>query len=141
MCSRDFCTTRKLSRTEHTDGRTDRPVHRTQSKINRKHMMSAQLALEPNQVYTFKMNSGEEMVAKVKQSGGDWIVLEEPVSIAPGPQGMGLIPSLFTADPKEEIRLNTNSISLVSKTDDSVRMKYIEATTGIKVPEKRLILG
>jgi hypothetical protein len=100
-----------------------------------------QIALEPNQVYTFKMNSGEEMVAKVKMSGSDWITLEEPVSIAPGPQGMGLVPSLFTADPKEEIQLNTNSVSLVSKTDDSVKMKYLEATTGIKVPEKKLILG
>jgi len=99
------------------------------------------IELELNQVYTFKMNSGEEMVAKVKQSGGDWITLEEPVSIAPGPQGMGLVPSLFTADPKEEIRLNTNSVALVSKTDDSVKMKYLEATTGIKVPEKKLILG
>lgn len=100
-----------------------------------------QIALEHNQVYTFKMNSGEEMVAKVKQSGGDWITLEEPVSIAPGPQGMGLVPSLFTADPKEDIKLNINSVSLVSKTDDSVKMKYLEATTGIKVPEKKLILG
>lgn len=100
-----------------------------------------QIALEHNQVYTFKMNSGEEMVAKVLMSGGDWITLEEPVSIAPGPQGMGLVPSLFTADPKEEIRLNTSSVSLVSKTDDSVKMKYLEATTGIKVPEKKLILG
>ena len=100
-----------------------------------------QIALKPDTVYTFKMNSGEEMVAKVKQSGGDWLVLEEPVSIAPGPQGMGLVPSLFTADPKEEIRLNTNSVSLVSRTDDSVKMKYLEATTGIKVPEKKLILG
>ena len=100
-----------------------------------------QLALEHNQVYTFKMNSGEEMVAKVKHSGGDWLILEEPVSIAPGPQGMGLVPSLFTADPKEEIRLNTNSVSLVSKTDDSVKMKYLEATTGIKVPDKKIVLG
>lgn len=100
-----------------------------------------QIALEHNQVYTFKMNSGEEMVAKVKQSGGDWITVEEPVSIAPGPQGMGLVPSLFTADPKEEIRLNTNSVSLVSKTDDSVKMKYLEATTGIKVPDKKIVMG
>ena len=100
-----------------------------------------QLALQTNEVYTFKMNSGEEMVAKVKQAGGDWLILEEPVSIAPGPQGMGLVPSLFTADPKEEIQLNTNSVSLVSKTDDSVKLKYLEATTGIKVPDKKLILG
>ncbi len=100
-----------------------------------------QIALETDQVYTFKMNSGEEMVAKVRHSGGDWIVLEEPVSIAPGPQGMGLVPSLFTADPREEIKLNTNSVSLVSKTDDSVKMKYLEATTGIKVPEKKILVG
>jgi len=99
------------------------------------------LVIETNEVYTFKMNSGEEMVAKVKQAGGDWLVLEEPVSIAPGPQGMGLVPSLFTADPKEKIQLNTNSVSLVSKTDDSVKLKYLEATTGIKVPDKKLILG
>ena len=100
-----------------------------------------QLALQTGSVYTFKLNSGEEMVAKVKQSSDDWIIVEEPVSIAPGPQGMGLVPSMFTADPAEEIKLNTNSISLFALTDDSVRMKYIEATTGIKVPEKKLILG
>ncbi len=100
-----------------------------------------QIALKPDTVYTFKMNSGEEIVAKVKHSGGDWIILEEPVSIAPGPQGMGLIPSLFTADPSAEIKLNTTSIALCALTDDSVRMKYLEATTGIKVPDKKLILG
>jgi hypothetical protein len=48
---------------------------------------------------------------------------------------------MFTADPKETVRLNINSVSIYSLTDDSVRMKYIEATTGIKVPEKKLILG
>lgn len=100
-----------------------------------------QLTLNVDTVYTFKMNSGEEMVAKVVKLEGDWVSLEEPVSIAPGPQGMGLIPSLFTANPKAEIKLNTNSVSLISETDESVKMKYLEATTGIKVPEKKLILG
>jgi hypothetical protein len=93
------------------------------------------------QVYTFKMNSGEEMIAKVQHSGGDWIILEEPVSIAPGPQGMGLIPSLFTADAKSSVTVNTKCISMYATTEDAVKMKYLEATTGIKVPEKKLILG
>ena len=100
-----------------------------------------QIALEHNQVYTFKLNSGEEMVAKVKQSGGDWITLEEPVSIAPGPQGMGLVPSMFTADADEKVMLNINNVVIYALTDDAVKMKYIEALTGIKVPEKKLILG
>lgn len=100
-----------------------------------------QIALETNQVYTFKLNSGEELIAKVKQSGGDWIILEEPVSIAPTQQGMQMIPSVFTADPKEEFKLNTNSVAILGTTDDSVKMKYLEATTGIKVPDKKIIMG
>lgn len=100
-----------------------------------------QIALESGKVYTFKLNSGEEMIAKVDQAGGDWIIVSEPVSVAPGPQGLGLVPSMFTADVQQEIRLNTASIALCARTDDSVCMKYLEATTGIKVPDKKLILG
>jgi hypothetical protein len=100
-----------------------------------------QIALEPNKVFTFKLNSGEELIAKVIQAGGDFIVIEEPVSIAPTQQGMQMIPSVFTANPKAEFKLNTSSIALYAETDDSVRMKYLEATTGIKVPDKKIVLG
>jgi len=100
-----------------------------------------QIALQPNTVYTFKLNSGEELIAKVTQAGGDFIVIEEPVSIAPTQQGMQMIPSLFTADPKGEFKLNTSSIAIYAETDDSVRMKYLEATTGIKVPDKKILVG
>ena len=100
-----------------------------------------QIALEPNTVYTFKLNSGEELVAKVVQAGGEFIIIEEPVSIAPTQQGMQLIPSIFTGDPKSQVKLNTSSVAMVVSTEDSVKMKYLEATTGIKVPEKKLILG
>jgi hypothetical protein len=100
-----------------------------------------QIAIEPNTVYTFKLNSGEELIAKVIQAGGDFIIIEEPVSIAPTQQGMQMIPSVFTANPKGEFKLNTSSIALYAETDDSVRMKYLEATTGIKVPDKKIVLG
>jgi hypothetical protein len=100
-----------------------------------------QIAIPTNQVYTFKLNSGEELIAKIVQSGSDFIIIEEPVSIAPTQQGMQMIPSVFTAEPKGEFRLNTNSIAIYAETEDSVRMKYLEATTGIKVPDKKLILG
>ena len=100
------------------------------------------MTLEVGKVYTFKFNSGEEVVAKVKcEMTGDFIAVEDPVSIAPGPQGMGLVPSLFTADPAQSVTINTNCIAMYCETDDSVRMKYIEATTGIKVPEKKILVG
>lgn len=100
------------------------------------------MTLEVGKVYTFKLNSGEELVAKYNaEVVGDYINVSEPVSIAPGPQGMGLVPSLFTADPSQSVTINTNSIAMYAETEDSVKMKYIEATTGIKVPDKKIIMG
>lgn len=100
------------------------------------------IVVETSKVYTFKLNSGEELIAKVNsQPDHGFIEINTPVSVAPGPQGLGLVPSMFTADADETVRLNINSISIYALTDDSVKMKYIEATTGIKIPEKKLILG
>lgn len=94
-----------------------------------------------NEVYTFKMNSGEELVAKIIDYDDSTVVIQEPVSVAPGPQGLGLVPSLFTADPKAETRLNTKNIAIVALTDSSIKAKYIEATTGLVVPDKKIIMG
>jgi hypothetical protein len=94
-------------------------------------------------VYTFKLNSGEEMIAKCTSAMiDDTISISDPVSIAPGQQGMQMIPSMFTAEPGQSVMLNTNSIAMYAETEDSIKMKYIEATTGIKIPEtKKIILG
>jgi len=97
--------------------------------------------MEIGKVYTFKLNSGEEMIAKVIDAGEGYAMLQDPVSVAPGPQGMGLVPSMFTAVPYNNPRLNMNCVAISALTDESVRMKYIEATTGIKVPEKRILVG
>jgi hypothetical protein len=101
------------------------------------------MQLTTGQVYTFKLNSGEELIAKVTtaQIGTGYVTIENPVSVAPGPQGMGLVPSLFTAEPDAEIQLNNASVSIFALTEDSVKMKYIEATTGIKIPDKKIIMG
>jgi len=97
-----------------------------------------------NEIYTFKMNSGEELVAKVVEFGekDNYLIIKDPVSIAPGPQGMGLIPSMFTVDHDKNIILNTNNVVLHGVTEDAIRSKYIEATTGIATPtQKKVILG
>lgn len=98
--------------------------------------------LRKDEIYTFKLNSGEELIAKIINIEESSILISEPVSIGPGPSGsLGLVPSMFTYNPKGEVRLNTNSVSMFAETDESVKTKYIQATTGIKLPEKKLILG
>jgi hypothetical protein len=97
--------------------------------------------MENGKIYTFKLNSGEELIAKIIDITRDNIIITEPVSIAPTQQGMQMIPSLFTSEPKGNVTLNTNSITLYAETEDSIKMKYIEATTGIKIPDKKIVLG
>ena len=99
------------------------------------------MKLKPNEIYSFKLNSGEELIAKYIDSEDNFIIVEEPVSIAPGPKGIGLMPSMFTAEQGAHVRLNINNVTLYCSTEDGVRMKYIEATTGLQVPDKKLILG
>lgn len=97
--------------------------------------------MEVGKVYTFKLNSGEELIAKVTEIADNLITVTEPVSIAPGREGMQMIPSMFTAEQGSNVTLNTNNVSLIGITDDNIKDKYIEATTGIKLPDKKIILG
>lgn len=93
------------------------------------------------EVYTIKLTSGEELVAKVVRADSESVDVTSPVSVAPGPQGMGLVPSLFTADPSSNITINIHNISMHAPTDESVRVKYVEATTGLRVPEKKILMS
>lgn len=98
--------------------------------------------IQTGQTYSFKLNSGEELVAKLLKIEEGSYIISDPVSIGPAPNGgLGLVPSMFTINMQSNVRLNTNSVALVADTDESVKTKYIEATTGIKVPDKKVILG
>jgi hypothetical protein len=99
------------------------------------------MTIKIGETYTFKLTSGEEVLGKVLDVQDNYISLKDPVSVAPGPQGLGLMQSMFTADPKDPARLNINNVTIYALTDDSVKAKYIEATTGLVVPDKKLILG
>jgi hypothetical protein len=100
-----------------------------------------ELNFTENEVWTFKLTSGEELIAKVVGKEEQFLIIEEPVSIAPGPKGIGLVPSIFTADAGQKVKLNTNTITLIAHTQEDVKVKYIEATTGISVPSKKIVMG
>lgn len=95
-----------------------------------------------DETYTFKLNSGEEVVAKVTAVDGTIVTISNPVSIGPTPTGKpGLIPSLFTYDHEHPVQLNTNSIAMQGLTDENIKAQYIQATTGLSVPSKKVIMG
>lgn len=96
---------------------------------------------QEGEIYTFKLGSGEELIAKVTACHIGQVILSNPLSVAPNPQGMGLIPGLFTAERDKPVTLNTGGVTMWCETDDTIRSKYIEATTGIATASKKLVLG
>lgn len=100
------------------------------------------MELKIDEIYTFKLTSGEEVVAKVIGMTDAYYTITEPVSIGPNPNGgLGLVPSMFTYNNRGNVRLNTNSLALIADTDENIKTKYIEATTGLQVPGKKVLLG
>lgn len=94
-----------------------------------------------SEVVTLKVNSGEEIISRIKACDTQTVTLEEPLSVAPGPQGVGLMPSMFTAEQGGDIVINRSSIMMAALTAEPVRVKYIEAVTGIQTSSKKVILG
>ncbi len=100
------------------------------------------MQLTIDEIYTFKLVGGEEVVAKVLAVEGSFITITNPVSIGPTPTGKpGLIPSMFTYDPEHSVELNTTSIAMRGLTDENIKAQYIQATTGLTVPSKKVIMG
>jgi hypothetical protein len=97
--------------------------------------------VKTNEIYSFKFNSGEEVVGKVSAIGVDEIILDHAVSVAMTPQGVQMIPSMFTANPHGKITINTNNVTMVSETADDVISAYTQAVTGISTPSKKIITG
>lgn len=95
-----------------------------------------------NQIYTFKLASGEELTAKVVNKADGVVEVVQPISMILGPQGLQMMPSLFSSNSDKNVYINTASIAMAAETRDDVRNKYIEATTGIVTPAaKQIITG
>ncbi len=92
-------------------------------------------------VRILKLTSGEELVVKVIKEEIMQLTVMHPLSIAPSQQGVGLIPSFFTADEDAEVVINKSNITMYAVPREEVMNKYIEMISGIALPEKKIILG
>jgi hypothetical protein len=100
------------------------------------------MKFESGNIYTLKLTSGEELTAKVIEHATDSIEVAQPISMVLGPQGLQMMPSLFSSNPDKTVQINTATIIMQAETREDVRAKYIEATTGIATPPaKQIITG
>jgi hypothetical protein len=89
--------------------------------------------ITPGEVITFKLTSGEELVAKLVEDGPLYYKINRPMVIGMSPQGPALMPYLFTVDPKKEIKLLKTVVAVAEATDKMFADQFIQQTTGIKL--------
>jgi hypothetical protein len=94
-----------------------------------------------NQTYTFKLVSGEEIVAKVLSVNSDSLIVSQPISMVFSREGLQMVPSLFSVDTNANVLLNNNSYSMVTDPRQDVADSYLEATTGIKPIRSQILTG
>jgi len=83
-------------------------------------------------IISFKLSTGEEMVARIAEETDSNYVLEKPCTVMPSAQGMGLIQSLFTADQEKKVSLDKRHVIIHAPSIDAMQKHYIKTTTGIE---------
>jgi hypothetical protein len=83
------------------------------------------------EVITFKLTSGEELVAKLVEDGAAYYKLSRPMVIGMGQQGPGLMPYLFTVHPDKDVKLNKAVVAMAEATDEQFAKQFLQSTTGI----------
>ena len=97
--------------------------------------------LEIDEIYTFKLTTGEELVARLVETHPDHMIIQHPILTVLSPQGLQMMPGLFSANMDQNLRLNTASWAMIAETRADVRDSWIQATTGIAPVRKQIITG
>ena len=100
------------------------------------------MQVELDQIYTFKIANGDELVAKITAEDNTTYTITRPLTVVPSQQGIQMIFALFTANPDKNVTINKSQVSLIAVSRDEVQDSYTEATTGIKpVRNSKILMG
>lgn len=89
--------------------------------------------LKNGDTVSIKLITGDEIVATLQEDNESTIRVAKPMILAHTPQGMGLIPFMFTVDPERHVELRKDNIMVLAETHSEMAREYIRTTTGIQV--------
>lgn len=91
---------------------------------------------EKDDIVSFKIVNGDEIVAKIVEESDDAFTVIKPCTVMPSQQGLGLLQSLFTSDLNKSIRLEKRHVMMHAPTIKDMQNHYIKTTTGIEPVSK-----
>lgn len=95
--------------------------------------MLIQKPFERNDIITLKLSSGEEVVARFDSRTPEYVRILKPMAFMMGPQGLGLVPFVFSADRDAVIEVGASFVITTTKTDDQVGKQYMQQTSNLTV--------
>jgi len=82
---------------------------------------------------SFKLVSGEEIVARLEDETEKSYTLKKPMVLIAQQQGLGLAPFMFSVSPDGKFVLQANSVSCIAKTEAEIGKQYTSQTSGIQM--------
>jgi hypothetical protein len=84
-----------------------------------------------NDVVSFKLSSGEEILGRFVREDDNTMYITKPSVLMMNPQGMGMVPFMFTVSPDDEYAINKGVIITHATTDSDIAKQYLSKTSGI----------
>ena len=85
------------------------------------------------EVVTIKLTSGEELIARLDSETDTFVKLSKTMVLTAGPNGLAMVPYLFTVEQDKVISLNKNTITVIAPTMKDAGRQYMESTSSIKI--------
>ena len=95
---------------------------------------------EINDIISFKLVNGDEIVAKLVAETSDLYLISKPTTVVPSGQGIALMQALFTAEIGRNLSLQKSHVMMHTNTAPDVMSYYIQLTTGIKPAGKSTLV-
>ena len=95
--------------------------------------MLIEIPYKTGDTVSLKLISGEEVVGRIGDPTQDVVILTKPMTFIMGPQGLGMVPYMFSAPQDAKIKIKDSAIVAIVKTDDQVNKQYIQQTTGLSL--------
>ncbi len=92
-------------------------------------------------VFVIKTGYGEEVIAKIANEDEEYYSLVKPQVVVASPQGIQMIPGMFTADPDSEVIMKKAYCAMISLARREVADGYLEAVTGIRPVSSKILMG
>ena len=102
------------------------------------------MEIEKDKVYTFKLTSGQEVIAKVADIDNDYYHVSAALTLGQGPNGVGFMPAISSGEPIVDTPLLKMAVAMITPTREDIREAYVESVdpSGIIKPEpKQIITG